>query len=454
MKYIFTLLTGLSCVAISNAQSPHKVEADKIVGIVGDKIILKSDVRNEILDRRRRGEPVPENPDCHIMEQALTTKALLFQAEKDSIEVSNDELEAELDNRVRVYIKAFGSESELRNITGRTIFQLKEDFRQPVKEMMIVYRMSQKITGQVTITPQEVKKYFSNKNPDSLPFLGSAVEMGEIVRYPQASTEMEKMAIKDLNDLKQLVEKGSQKFDILAKLYSNDIQTKAIGGELLINRTENRGGPAFADAAFRNRVFRLKPGEISPVFKSKSGYHIVQLIDRAGDEATVRHILRTPTITEPEINNSINKLDTVRAKIIAGTILFGAAVEKYSEADTRLTGGLRLNDQGSSFLAMDQLEKDLIVLLDQSKLKPGELSKPTPFTDAEGKQGVRLLYLKSRSVPHRQSLENDYDRIAEEALAVKRQQTIDAWLASKIPSYYVMIDPAFNNCDILHNWMH
>lgn len=454
MKYIFTLLTGLSCVAVSNAQSPRKVEADKIVGIVGDKIILKSDVRNEILDRRRRGEPVPENYDCHIMEQALTVKALLLQAEKDSIEVGSDELEAELDNRIRGFIKVYGSEQALCEISGRTIFQLKEDFRQPIKEMIMVERVSQKITGHVTITPQEVKKYFSTKNHDSLPFYESAVEMGEIVLYPPARPELEKLAIEELNDLKQLVESGSQKFDILARLYSTDKHTKDIGGELLINRTEKRVEHAFADATFRSHVFRLKPGQISPVFKSKAGYHIVQLVTRTGDDVTVRHIMRTPTVTEQEINKGINQLDTVRARIIAGTLTFGEAVGKYSEGDTRLTGGMRLNDHGTSFLPLDQLEKDLIVLLDQSSLKPGELSKPIPFTDAAGKHGVRLVYFKSRSLPHRQNLADDYDRIAEEALTIKKQQAMETWLASKMPSYYVMIDPAFNNCGPLRNWMH
>jgi peptidyl-prolyl cis-trans isomerase SurA len=454
MKYILTLITGLSCVAISNAQSPHRVEADKIVGIVGDKIILKSDVRNGVLDRRRRGELLPENPDCHIMEQALTTKALLFQAERDSIEVSDEEVEAALDNRIRGFIKEYGSAQIVSEIAGRTFFQLKEDLRQQIKEMMMVDRMSQKITGRVTITPQEVKKYFATKDPHNLPLYGSAIEMGEIVLYPQANMEMEALAIKDLTDLKQLVESGSQKFDVLARLYSEDKYTRDAGGRLFIDRAENREMPSFIDATFRGRVFRMKPGEISPVFKSKAGYHIVQLVDRSGDAVVVRNILRIPKVTAQETNDGINKLDTVRARIIAGTLSFGTAVEKYSEADTRLTGGLQLNEQGASFLPMDQLEKDLVVLLDQSRLKPGELSKPIAFTDAAGKQGVKLLYFKSRSLPHRQNLKDDYDRIAEEALALKKQQTMETWLASKTPSYYVMIDPAFNNCGILHNWMH
>lgn len=454
MKYIFTLLTGLSCVPISNAQSPHRVEADKIVGIVGDKIILKSDVRNEILDRRRRGELLPENADCHIMEQALNTKALLFQAEKDSIEVSNEEVEAALDNRIRAYIKEYGSAQIVSEIAGRAFFQVKEDLRQRIKEWIIVERMRQKITGHVTITPQEVMKYFAIKKNDSLPLYGSAIEMGEIVHYPQASTEMDTLTVKELNDLKLLVETGSHKLDVLARLYSEDKYSRDNGGKLFIDRTENRELPSFVDAAFRNRVFRMKPGEISPVFKSKAGYHIVQLITKSGEEATVRHILRIPAVTEQEINNGINKLDTVRARIIAGTLSFGAAVEKYSEADTRLTGGLQLNEQGSTFLPMDQLEKELVVLLDQSRLKPGELSKPIAYTDASGRQGVKLLYFKSRSLPHRQNLKDDYDRIAEEALALKKQQSMDAWLASKTASYYMMIDPAFNNCGILRNWMH
>jgi peptidyl-prolyl cis-trans isomerase SurA len=454
MKYLYTVIPGLLSGILAIAQTPHKVEADKIVGIVGDKIILKSDVSNEILDRRRHGDPAGDNNDeCNIMEQLLTFKALVLQAEKDSIEIAADELDAAIDNRIRYFIRMHGSPQALVDMSGRSIFQLKQDFRQPIKERMLSDRLSMKITGNVKITPQEVKTYFAGKKTDNLPFYESAVEIGEIVVYPKAGRELEELEMQELTDLKKQVESGKQQFHILARLYSEDKLTKERGGELSINRTEKVTDYPFVDPSFMNQVFRMKQGQVSPIFKTKAGYHIVQLVSRSGDDAVVRHIMRVPKITEKEINEGINKLDSVRSRIIAGTATFGEAVAKYSEGDTKLSGGFRLNEEGTTLLQLDQLEKELVLMLDQTKMKQGELSKPVPFTDASGKQGVRIVFLKTRSAPHRQNLKDDYDRVADEALIIKKQKVIETWFASKIPSYYVMITPEYNKCSTLRTWM-
>lgn len=181
-------------------------------------------------------------------------------------------------------------------------YQLKEDFRQPFKERMIAERMTKSIGAGVKITPQEVKEFFAKKNPDSLPFYESEVEIGEIVVYPKAGLELEKLAIEELNDFIEQVENRHQKFDILARIYSDDQHIKELGGELIINRTERALEPSFLDPVFMRHVFRLKVGQISPVFKSKSGYHIVQMVKRVGDNATIRHIMRIPKVTNEEIN--------------------------------------------------------------------------------------------------------------------------------------------------------
>jgi peptidyl-prolyl cis-trans isomerase SurA len=449
MKIFYTIIGGLFLCVVSVAQQPRKVVADKIVGIVGDKIILKSDVYNDILDRQRRGEPVPENADCYIMEQALTLKALVLQAERDSIQVGDDEIEALLDNQIRGFVNMYGSKEALEEIAGRTVYQIKEDFRVSFRERKLAERMRDKIVENIKITPQEVKEYFSKKNPDSLPFYESEVEVGSIIVYPKASRDLEKLAMEELGDFKKQVESGRQKFETLARLYTDDPGSKENGGQYSINRTEKSWDPAFISNAFR-----LKEGQISPVFKSKFGYHILQMVSRAGDDAIVRHILRIPKITDDEINEGINKLDSVRAKLIAGTITFGEAVSKYSEDDVaKYTGGMQQGNNGSTFLQHDQLDKDLVEVLAKTNLKPGEFSKPTPYTDERGKKGVRIVYLKSRTTPHRENLKDDYDRVAKEALELKKNKALEAWFASKIPSYYIMIDPDFKNCGTLNNWM-
>lgn len=443
MKHLLMVVTALLLSIAGFAQAPQKIVADKIVGIVGDKIILKSDVYNEILDRQRRNEPVPENAECFLMSQMLFMKALVLQAEKDSLLVTDDELEALLDNRIRAFIQMYGSKQALEEIAGRTVYQIKEDFRQSIKEGKLAENMRDKITGGLKITPQEVKEYFDKIPKDSLLFYESEVEVGEIILYPKASRDLEKLAMDDLNYFKQQVETGKQRFETLASLYSDDPAVKENKGRYTLNRTEKSWDPTFI-----NNAFRLKDNQISPVFKSKFGYHIIMMETRSGDDAQIRHILRIPKVTDVEINDATNKLDSIRAKLIAGTLYFGDAVQKYSEADdAKFTGGTR------PAVPLDQLDKDMVELLSKTNLKVGEFSKPNVFTDERKKQGVRIVYLKSRTSPHRENMKDDYDRISQRALEIKKQNALEKWFTAKIPSYYLMLDTEFSTCPNLSQWL-
>lgn len=439
------LFATLALAAGLTASAQHKVIADKIVGIVGDKVILRSDIYNAILDAQRQGGQLPPNPECIIMEQQLSMKALVMQAEKDSIVVGDDEIDALLENQVRGFIAQYGSKEALEEIAGRTVYQIKEDFRSSFKERKLAERMRDKVVENVKITPQEVKAYFDKIPVDSLLFYESEVEIGEIVSYPKASRDLEKLAIDELNEFKKEAESGKVKFESLASLYTDDPGSKNNGGQYTVNRTTKEWDPAFI-----NNAFRLKEGQISPVFKSKFGYHIVQMVSRAGDDAIVRHILRIPKVTETEINEGIHKLDSVRAKLIAGTLGFGEAVAKFSDDEnSKFTGGMRQGQNGS-FITIDQLDKDLVVLL--KDLKVGEFSRPVAFTDERGKKGVRVIFLKSRSEPHRENLKDDYNRVATRALEIKKNDALEKWFVSKVPSYYIMIDNEFKDCPSTHNW--
>lgn len=427
------------------ASAQHKVVADKIVGIVGDKVILHSDIQNAMLDLQRQGTQLPPDVECYIMEQQLIGKAMVMQAEKDSIVVGDDEVEALLDNQIRGFIAQYGSKEALEEIAGRTVYQIKEDFRANFRERELAKRMQQKVVEGVKITPQEVKAYFDKIPPDSLAFYESEVEIGEIVVYPKPSRDLEKLAMDDLADYKAQIESGKARFESLASLYSDDPGTKGNGGLFNLNRTDKSVDPTFV-----NQAFRLKEGQISPVFKSKFGYHIIQMVSRAGDDAVVRHILRIPKVTDTEVSQAVSSLDSVRAQLIAGTLNFGAAVSKYSEDEaSKYTGGMKQGPNGN-FLTIDQLDKDLVTML--KDMKVGDYSQPTPFTDERGKKGVRIAYLKSRSEPHRENLKDDYDRIAQRALEIKKQGVLEKWFAEKIPTFYLLIDNQFHSCGTLQNW--
>jgi peptidyl-prolyl cis-trans isomerase SurA len=442
-KISLLLLSFFACVSLFAQQ---KIVADKIAGIVGDKIILRSEIALAISDIVRQGGQAPE--DCAVMDRMLIQKAMVMQAEKDSIPVSEDEVEAEIDQKIRYFITQYGSKEALEQIAGRSIYQMKEDFRQPIREERLAQGMQNKIVEDIKITPTEVKDFYDKIPKDSLLFYESELQIGEIVVYPKASRDIEKLAIDQLTDFKRQVEAGTKKFDVLAKFYSDDPGSKEKGGEYDLSRSDKQWDPAFLSAAFR-----LKDGQISPVIKTQFGYHIIQMVSRNGDDAKIRHILRIPEITEPETNEAVAKLDSIRDKVVSGVLGFGEAVSKYSDDPTaKFTGGLKMGRDGSTYLSIDHLDKDIVLLLKNQNLKPGEYSKPSPFTDERGKKGVHIIFLKSKSEPHRENLGDDYNRISQRAVEGKKQQALEKWFNSKIPSFYIMIDDEFKRCSNLSKW--
>ncbi|HEV7620704.1 MAG TPA: peptidylprolyl isomerase [Flavisolibacter sp.] len=430
----------------SNAQA-QKIVADKILGIVGDRIILQSDIQNAISDIVRQGGNVPQNAECSVLEQALMSKILMLQAQKDSLPITDEEVEAELDQKVRYFISQYGTQAALEQIAGKTIYQIKDDARESVKENKLAQAMQQKIVSNIHITPAEVKVYFDKIPKDSLPFFESQVEIGQIVVFPKASRDLDKYIVDELNNYKKQIEAKTITFAQAAQKYSEDPGTKDRGGEFQLNRNDKGVDPTFLAAAFR-----LKNGEVSPVIKSKFGYHIIEMEQRNGDDAVVRHILRIPDVTEAEINQSIARLDSVRSKLIAGTIDFNNAAGKYSDVDAKLNGPYILSRSGDTYNTIDELDKGVVTML--SKLKVGEYSQPTPFTEERmQKKGVRILYLKSRSEPHRMNLRDDYNRIAQVALEEKKFIALNKWLTAHIANYYIMVDPQESSCPQISKWV-
>lgn len=426
---------------------PQKVMADKIIAVVGDKIVLKSDIDNTILDMQRQGVEIPPNAKCLSLEQALGVKALVLQAEKDSLPVTDEEVEADIENQIRGFINAYGSKERLEEISGRTLYQLKEDFREGFRERKLANAMKGKIVDGVRITPNETKAYFDKIPKDSLPFYESELEIGQIVVYPKANRDAEQYAVEQLYEFKKQIESGKKDFCTLASLYSEDPGSKDKCGKYEINRNEKQWDPTFLAKAFS-----LKEGQVSNPFKSKFGYHIIQMISRAGDDAIVRHILKIPQITKTEITAAKQKLDSVRAKLIAGTLQFGEAVSKYSDDEgSKFTGGRKTNAEGSTYITIDQLDKDMVVML--KDLKVNEYSQPAEFTDERGKRGVRVVYLISKSEPHRENMKDDYNKIAQRALEEKKNDALDKWFREKIATFYIKIDNEFQTCDEIKKWI-
>ena len=437
MLYIKRILTAcflLMCFTTVAQSQAKKVIADKIAAVVGDRIILKSDITNSILDIARQGGTVPENAECLLMEQAIVSKVLMLQAEKDSLPVTDDEVEAELDQKIRYYINQLGSQEALEEMAGKSIYQIKDDARESVKEQKLSGAMQRKIVDNVRITPNEVKAFFDKIPTDSLPFYESELEICQVISYPKASRDLEQYIIGEMNNYKRQIETKITTFDALAKKVSEDPGSKERGGQYQINRNEKSWDPIFMSTAFR-----LKEGDISAPVKSKFGYHIIQMVQRNGDDAIVRHILRIPPVTDDEIKQASKKLDSVRTNIIAGKISFNAAASKYSDDESAKFAGPCITDrEGSTYVTIDALDKDMVGML--GKMKVGDISLPTPYTDEQGKKGVRIVYLKSRSEPHRMNLHDDYSRISQFALEEKKAKAMEKWMVTKLPTYYINVD--------------
>lgn len=445
-QFLFSIIFSAVAVAASAQGQAKKVLADKIIAVIGDKIVLRSDITNYIEDEKRQGREVPENAGCMLLQQMMIRKALMLQAQKDSLPVSDEEIEAELDQRIRYYINAYGGKDALEQIAGKTIYQIKEDNRIAIKEQKLADAMQKSIIENVRITPTEVKEYYDKIPKDSLFFYDTELEMKQVVAYAKPNRDMEKYAQDELAEYKRQVESGAASFDRLAKMYSDDPGTKELGGRFEFNRNDKNVDPVFSSTAFA-----LKEGQISRVIKSKFGYHIIQLVSRVGDDVVVRHILKIPQVTQGEIDGAIAKLDTIRSKLVAGTLTFGEAVDKYSEDDnSKFTAGSITNAQGSPYLTIQDLDKSLVATYNE--LKVGEYSRPIPFNEG-GKQGARIVYIQKKTEPHRENLKDDYNKVAQRVLEEKKNEILERWFRTKMPTFYMNVDEEYRACGEIHNWL-
>ena len=448
MKQVFFILLIIGSFA-AQAQT-KKVVADKIIAQVGDKIILQSDVTNAILDVKRQAQG-QENAiiptECQVLEGQLIQKALVLQAMKDSLTVNDEEVENQMENRIRSFINSYGSKEILEEIAGKTVYQMKEDFKEALKEQKLADQMRGKIVDNIKMTPTEVKAYYSKTPKDSLPFYESEIEVSQIVMHPKANKDVEEYVSKQLYDYKRQVESGSKKFEQLVKFYSEDPGKAENAGQYNLNRNDKN----MWDPAFLSGAFRLKEGQISSVIKSKYGLHIIQMVSRSGDDAVVRHILRIPPVTDEEIKETKEKLDSIRKKLVDGGLSFGEAVSKFSDDDgSKFSAGAVSGKDGSTYITMDQVDKEMVIAL--KNMKPGSFSQPQVFTDERGSKKVRIIYLKNRTEPHRENLKEDYNRVANRAMEDKKSGVLEKWFKEHIPTYYISIDKSFSNCAGLEEW--
>jgi len=442
------VLALLANVGPSFGQESLVGPADKILAIVGrNRIILQSELETQFAQIKMQDPGASDTMKCHLLQQMMVQKLLVEQAERDSLLVSEEEVEGTIDNRIRQFIRQYGSREKLEEVAGKTIYQLKEENKETFKEQLMSERMQAKILENIKITPSEVQSFYNSIPADSLPFYPATVEVGQIVIDPPVSAELDAYARKRIEDIRNEIVVEGKSFEALAGLYSDDPGSRDNGGRY--NDVTRTGGwaPEFVAAAFK-----LQNGEVSPVVKTQFGYHIIQMISRKGESADLRHILIRQERTSADFKNAMERLDSVRALLLSGTVSFPEAVGRFSTDEAaKTTGGMIIDPAtGAAQLEIDRLDPAMVMMIDT--LKPGTYSQPQIFTTERGEQSTRIVYMKSRTEPHKANLKDDYSKIQQVALSQKQAKRIEQWIMDRVPNYYIKIDPQYQQCNAFSRW--
>jgi len=422
---------------------------DKIAAVVGSSIVLKSDIELRYANALASGMPQNESFKCDILKSFITQKLLAQQAVIDSVTVTDDEVDNEIDRRMRNMTARAGGQEKLEGFLGRSLLQYKDEIRDDIKENMVAQKMQGKITEKITVTPLDVENFFKKNPKDSLPTYNKEVEVGEIVFQPKLSNAEKADARQKAEELLARVKKGED-FGTLARLYSGDTGSAPDGGDL-----------GFADRntfvkEFAAWAFRLKPGEVSPVFETDFGFHFLQVLERRGEQVHVRHILIIPVVTQNALDRAKLKADSIYDMLIKNkNYPFSTAASTFSDnRETKFNGGMMLNAENvearTTYIPTDKLDPQVALTIDTMKV--GGISKPQQFTESNGKKDYKILYLKSETDAHKANLKQDFPKIKQAALDDKINRTVSQWFEKRRKETFIKIDAEYQACPQVNGW--
>ena len=436
---------AFSCLLHSSVKSQQVI--DQILAVVGNEKILLSDIEQEVLRMKMQGFMPEGDVKCEVFEDLLIHKLLLHHARLDSIPVNSNYVEGEMERRIRFFTNQVGSEAALEKYFNKTIFQIKDDLRQAITEAQLTQQMQEKIVDKAMVTPTEVKRFFRNIPNDSLPTIPEQFEYRQIVLYPPASAEAKYQVREKLLDIRERILKG-ERFATLAVAYSEDRASATRGGELGF-RSREELVKSFADVAFN-----LKEGQVSQIVETEYGFHLIQMIEKRGEQVNVRHILLKPTFTSDMLQQSHDKLDSIAHLINSDSLAFSRAAQIFSQDEkTRLSGGLVINQQkGTSLFEKEQLNPADFYII--RNLKVGQVSEPFESRDVHANVVHKIIVI-TRIIPqHKATLNDDYAIIQSMAKMQKQQELFLQWIKNNVKKTYIRIDPSFRNCDFeLKEWV-
>jgi peptidyl-prolyl cis-trans isomerase SurA len=427
----------------STVFAQNRIMVDQVVAVIGNKIVKHSDVEAQISDMRMQGGTVDESSYCAILEQLMISKLFEHQAELDSITIPESEVEANLDRRIRHFVQVMGSREKLEEFYKKPIIAIKEEFRDMIRSQMVSERMGQKITEDVRVTPNEVRRFFNNLHPDSVPLIPTEFEIYQIIRKPVISREQKDEVRNRLNGYRERILKG-ERFSTLATLFS-EYPSSRNGGEL------GMFGRGDMHPDFEATAFSLREGEISPIIETPFGFHILQLIARQGENVNVRHILLKPKPDVEDLGRAQIFLDSVAKLIRDSVYTFQRAAELFSEDPSGRVGGIYTSPRsGNSRITGEEMDPSIFFIV--NNFEEGQVSNAAFFTTEDNEQAVRILKLGRRIAPHRANLEQDYDKIHHMAMMQARQARMTEWLNQRLRTQYVRLNGRATECTFEYNW--
>jgi peptidyl-prolyl cis-trans isomerase SurA len=445
---LFLILAGILLSGMTVVKSQVLVES--VAAIVGNEVIFLSDIEQQVADNKNSGDKTPvDQLRCAILQQMLISKLFLDQARIDSIIVTDNEVDNELNAKLNDAIRRAGSESALEGYFKKSMIEIQRDIRKALVEQEIVRQVQGTIAENIKITPNELKKFFSSLPKDSLPVIPQKVEISIIQLDPPDNEENKADARQKLLDLRSQILAGKS-FNVLAIMYSEDPSTASTGGELGFMMRGELEKP-YADAAFS-----LTKNTVSKIVETRYGFHIIQLIDRNGEMVNTRHILIKPKVKPDQAARAMSKLDSLADLIRKDSMKYSDAALRYStHKDSRINGGKFVNADPSkrdTWFTLEELNPEMYVKV--RDLKVGEISDAFRTTDENNNTVFRIVRLDNEIPAHRANLKDDYQNLYNAALMNKRAKTYDDWLKKKIEVTYIKISDEFRSCDFLQKgWL-
>ncbi|MDP3001602.1 MAG: peptidylprolyl isomerase [Bacteroidales bacterium] len=437
------VIIGLFLPGVLTVNSQKLVES--VAAIVGNEVIYLSDLENTIADLRRSGNKTPvDQLRCNVFQEMLVSKLFIDQARIDSITVTDDAVEGELNMQMNDAIRQAKSEEALVAFFKKSIVEIRRDIKKTMLEQEVVREVQSKIAENITVTPAALKRFYSSLPKDSLPVIPAKYEISLIQVDPPANEDNKAEARQKLLDIRSQILAGKS-FNVLSVMYSEDTESAKNGGEIgFLTRGELE--KEYADAAFS-----LTKNTVSKIVETKYGFHIIQLIDRKGEMVNTRHILVRPTVKPEQSVKAISKLDSLANLIRKDSIKFADAALRFStHKDSRINGGKLVSTNPServTWFTLEELNPEMYVKI--RDMKVGEISEPFRTNDENNNVVFRIIKLDNELPAHTANLKDDYQNLYNAALMNERTKVFDKWVKEKIEITYLKISEEFKSCEFL-----